>query len=197
MKLIKKPALACIILLSQILGFSPLAQAALVELGDGGIWDTDRGIDWFKLVSPVPGGLTLAEARIAKNGINTLLGTTTWRLPSAFNSDGTTVCTGLTGCNDSELGHLYYKELINQVKDTNGNVLSQTFKKDSNGKDIFPFLAGGDVFWSDTGTGTDFIAFNFSINLGGGSQLDKGPSDHAQLWLVRDHVSPVPLPAAV
>jgi DNA-binding beta-propeller fold protein YncE len=99
-------SLALMTLLGVVLGFSALAHAALVDNGNGLIFDTDLNITWYD-APPVPRSWDEATAWAA--GL-TLGGTVkgSWRLPA----QGTT-SNGGTFVSGGEMWHLYYDELHN------------------------------------------------------------------------------------
>jgi hypothetical protein len=95
-----------------VLAFTPFANAALQNNGNGLIYDTDLNITWYD-ANVV--GRTWQQAKswaedlsITVNGTNY----TDWRLPSALNQNGSGPNDGyyVTG---SEMGHLFYTELGN------------------------------------------------------------------------------------
>ena len=95
--------LILVMLLVVSLGFSPLAQAELVNRGNGLIYDTDFNITWY--ANAKMANLRWSEATAWAAGLN-VNGITGWRLPSAMNLDGTGPCIGLN-CKMTEFGHLY------------------------------------------------------------------------------------------
>jgi sugar lactone lactonase YvrE len=100
-------------LLAVVLGFSTLTNAALVDNGNGLIYDTDLDLTWFD-APPVP--RTWGEAKNWASSL-TLAGTAkgSWRLPSGVGtaSPGAKVFPGQGG----EMWHLYFDELHNVVGD--------------------------------------------------------------------------------
>jgi len=205
MKLIKKPALACIILLSQILGFSPLAQAAALVTDvintattGTGLYEKDSNLDWINvsalgqtnIISTV--SMTWNEAKNTINNMNGMNGTTYkgggWRLPSAKNVPVAN-CGFNTTCTSGDMGHLLWTHLVDPVSKLPNIPNLQ----------LFSGLTG--TYWTDTqNLGTrDVVAFNFSSTQdSGGTYNEQGPTTKFLVWAVRDHqVSTVPLPAAV
>ncbi|MGC2063169.1 MAG: DUF1566 domain-containing protein, partial [Thermodesulfovibrionales bacterium] len=93
-----------------VIGLSVSAHAALVDMNDGTIYDTDTQLSWLKNAG-AGGTRQWADANTWAASLNTgggYAGLTGWRLP---NPDPT--CTGLFNCINSEMGHLYYTELGN------------------------------------------------------------------------------------
>jgi hypothetical protein len=77
------------------------------------IYDTDFGITWLRDANYAQpeNGMSFPQAvewadQLVYSGYND------WRLPSAYNRDGSGPCYGYN-CTESELGHLYYTELKN------------------------------------------------------------------------------------
>lgn len=115
-----KPLAMCILAL--MLGFSPVANAGLINNGGGLIYDTDLNITWYD-AAPV---LRTWNDSVtwAANLIMTVNGKsyTDWRLPTTVEKfvdgeyvwgyDGTT--TAGYNITTSEMGHLFYTELGNK-----------------------------------------------------------------------------------
>jgi hypothetical protein len=109
--------------LAVVLGFSTLANAALVNNGGGLIYDTDLNITWYD-AADYPRNWSDSKTWAAGLTVgNTTAGT--WRLPSTVDGpyvlgyDGTT--TAGFNITTSEMGHLYYTELGNKgYYDVNG-----------------------------------------------------------------------------
>ena len=220
MKFIKKPALACIILLSQVLGFSPLAQAALVDQLNGIIFDNDvpgsPGLDWLSpnlattnqfgigtgsgpnQIDLSQGGTmnkSTADAYINELNTRNYLGSNTWHLPKVpIINNAVDSCSPALFCAAGDLGHLWATHLGFTGTTTE---ITTAFGTQFTG-----------VYWTDTGNVNDptqkVFAYNFSLPPTNsnvlsfaGTYADIGPDGSALVWAVRDHVSPVPLPAAV
>lgn len=99
------------------------AQAALLDRGNGLIYDTDLNITWLKDWNTAAGssyddGSDPADGRLTWDSASAWAenlvygGYSDWRLPSALNADGSAPCVGYH-CTGSELGHLWYGELDN------------------------------------------------------------------------------------
>jgi len=114
-----------------LLGLGMSGHAALMDMGDGTIYDTDIQLSWLKDANyamtsgyDADGRMSWAAANTWANSLNDFggfAGLTGWRLP-------TVVDTGSSGCNfaysgtdcgynvdtsTSEMAHLYYDELGN------------------------------------------------------------------------------------
>ncbi len=88
---------------------SSLANAHVIDNGDGTATDPERGLMWL-IDSTLMRGVSQSQAAQWAADL-VYAGYDDWRLPSALNPDGT-VCSGLD-CRDSELGHLFYVDLGN------------------------------------------------------------------------------------
>jgi hypothetical protein len=97
--------LVLVSLIGVLLGFSTLANAALVNNGDGLIYDTDLNITWYNFSYGGEAGTSWSGAKDWASTL-TLGGTAagSWRLP-------TTPGTGFGYLNEGEFGHLFYTEL--------------------------------------------------------------------------------------
>jgi hypothetical protein len=93
-----------------VLAFVAPSHAGLVDNLDSTITDTDRGLMYydFSYFETDGDGLSCIDAENWADGLS-YLGYKDWRLPSAYNSDGSGPCSG-GGCSDSELGHLHLVE---------------------------------------------------------------------------------------
>ena len=149
------------------LGFIGFAHSALIDRGNGLIYDSDRNITWFYDANYAmtsgwhPDGrmhLSQANAFIAYlNSIN-FRGINNWRLPEA---DPTCVNPGGYDCVDSEMGHLYYTELGN-----NSAELATEYG---------PFInVGWNYFWTGTEWAPDYsyiFGFSYGQQGFGGNEL--------------------------
>ncbi len=101
------------------LGLLSTANATLeVRLGGKAVYDIDLDITWLadanagagseydNGISATDGYMNWYDANAWAASIN-IEGVTGWRLPTAFNSDGSSICYGFD-CTDSEMGHLFY-----------------------------------------------------------------------------------------
>jgi len=161
-----------IVSMAVILGFSTLTHAALVDNGNGLIYDTDLNITWYDYTNSKD---FWSNQMSWAQGLN-VGGVTGWRLPSTvdgqfvFSLDGTG--TGGYKNVNSEMGHLYYTELGNKAYyDVNGN-----FQPDFGLKNIGPFtnLLPKD-YWSGTAyalINNEKWDFDFSYGYQGTSRDD-------------------------
>ena len=95
---------------------STVANAALVDNGDGTITDTDTNLMWLQDANYAmtsgydsDGLMTWTESLFWADNL-VYAGYEDWQLPSALSSDSTH-CEGLN-CNESWMGNLYYTEEI-------------------------------------------------------------------------------------
>jgi hypothetical protein len=102
----KKVILICIFL--TVLGLVTIANAELQNNGNDLIYDTDRNITWY---NPNVSAMSWDQAMAWVEGL-TVGGATGWRLPTAYNQDGSYPLYEYNVIG-SELGHLYYVELGN------------------------------------------------------------------------------------
>ena len=101
--------------LLMVIGLALSSNAALVDMNDGTIYDTDTQLSWLKDVNyamtsgyDADGRMTWAASvawAASLNDSGGFAGLTGWRLPNADLS-----CYGYN-CINSEMGHLYYAEL--------------------------------------------------------------------------------------
>jgi hypothetical protein len=90
----------------------PFANAALVDMNDGTIYDTDTQLSWQKDAG-AGGKRTWNQAVAWAASLNEgggFAGLTGWRLPNAD-----IACGFEYNCTNSEMGHLYYVELGNKL----------------------------------------------------------------------------------
>jgi len=112
--------------LVMVFGLVFSAQAALVDMNDGTIYDTDTQLSWLKNANTV-GAMTWSNAMAWAATLNNgggFAGLTGWRLPATSQPDascgyqydpgGGFPLQGMHfNCTNSEMGHLYYTELGN------------------------------------------------------------------------------------
>jgi hypothetical protein len=166
-----------------ILGCAAAASAELVSRGDGMWYDRDYNVTWYAY--PLMANLYWQEAAAWAAALN-VKGITGWRLPSAYNRDGSGPCTGMY-CRMSEYGHLYYTELGNP-----GYPVEPNFG---------PFEATAQKFYYWTGTTSPADpsrAYIFQMHSGD-SILARKTVDTAFAWAVHDGdpAAPPPPPPVV
>ncbi len=94
----------------------------LIDNGHGTFTDTDTGLMWlnddnYAYTSGYDDdGLMTWDEAMAWADTLIYAGYDDWRLPSAYNSDGTGPCEGYN-CTDSEMGHLYYIHISGATND--------------------------------------------------------------------------------
>lgn len=158
------------------------AQAELIDNGDGTITDTDFGIMWLKDANMAGTTMTWDEANGWAENLE-FAGYDDWRLPSSLNRDGSGPCYG-ENCTGSEMGHLYYDELLNPAGGPPTN--TQPFENVQT-EHVSPgysrYWLGPDLFESS--------AMMFQFEYGG--QGGNNKSQQAYGWAVRD-VIPMPTP---
>lgn len=134
-----------------VFGFSTLASATLQNNGNNLVYDTDRNITWY---NPNLSAMSWDQAMAWAESL-TVGGVTGWRLPSAFNEDGSYPYHGY-GVVESELGHLYYEELNNSAYGPLTN--TEPFAN------LQPV-----IYWSSTVT-TQYAGNAFAFNFNTGEQ---------------------------
>jgi hypothetical protein len=155
-------SLSCLVIVRLL---SVSAHAALVDMHDGTIYDTDARLSWLKDAG-AGGEKTWREAAAWAANLNAgdgFAGLTGWRLPKDDPS-----C-GLQGdCTSSEPGHLFFIELRNHTELRNRAPFTNLH---------------ADYYWTDTRCEhrTDASAFFFDR----GSEDCFSKSDTAFAWAVR------------
>jgi len=97
---------------------STASQAALVDRGNGLVYDSDLNITWLKDANLAQTSLYDADGRMSWTAANAwaeqlnFAGFSDWRLPGLTNSN---ICVG-SQCSNSELAHLFYGELGGQAE---------------------------------------------------------------------------------
>ena len=194
-----------------IFGITSFAGATLIDRGGGLIYDDDLDITWLQDANyPYTSGYqTQYDGRMgweqAMNWAENLIYESydDWRLPSALNLDGSGPCGPLPNqpnlgynCNGSEMGHLYYVELGNDVSSV------PHFEPFINVEKNLNYSA---AYWSNTEYAKVSInyAWNFAF-LVGGYQNFSPMSSYLFAWAVRDgdvaslpEPSPVPEPSTM
>jgi len=163
-----------------LIAASPV-QASLINNGDGTITDTDRRLMWLTNSNLTNSPMNWIDS---KNWAENLVFSNydDWRLPSALNRDGTGICFGFN-CSGSEMGHLFYKELLNEAGITPIN--TGPFEN----IDIMPTSPAYSRYWLSSELGCcGAMMFGFFD----GDQGGNNKNELAYAWAVR----PIPLPAA-
>ncbi len=180
------------------LGFTMSASAALIDRGNGLIYDSDRDITWLAdanlgAASVWDDGFSGTDGAMTwQSAVNwaaslSYAGFDDWRLPSTAVPDATCATPPPSfgvNCTNSELGHMYYTELGGTVHDPLG-------PHPAPGPGPFTNLQG-DGYWSGTEfDATDAYVLNFGYS---GAQAADNKTIGYFAWAVRDG-DPVPVPA--
>ena len=160
MKLLKSLTAA-----AAILALTGAAQAALVDLGGGMIYDTTLNITWLQNWN-TNGRMnwTAADNWAKKPGLSRFRD---WRLPTSLNADGTGPCVTALRCSGSEMGHMF----CSNWSATAGN----DFSTGTNAANLALFTnVQSLVYWS----GTEFApipvaAWGFFTDFGTQNPVDK------------------------
>ncbi len=170
------------------------AFAGLIDRGGGLIYDTDLDITWLQNANYA--GAMLPEQALQWAEDLVYQDYDDWRLPSALNQDdsGPDSTYSLIGggpyiCDDSEMGHLYFVELGNELE----GPLTNTG----------PFINVQDYYWYAENGDPPYENLQWMFCFNNGYQslpgLWGGP---AYAWAVRDgdstpSTTPIPAPGAV
>jgi Protein of unknown function (DUF1566) len=158
-------------ILTMVIGLSVSTHAALIDMHDGTIYDTDTQLSWLKDAG-VGGKKTWNEAiawAVNLNAGSGFAGLKGWRLP---NDDST--CGSDINCINSEMGHLYYTELKNEG-DKFVNMLTNTY----------PFTnVQSDGYWSCTKSDVSQPDLAWGFDFSGGAQIDYPRSEMNYAWAV-------------
>jgi len=151
-----------------------LAPAELIDRGGGLIYDTDRNTTWLQDANYAQtsgydsdGVIMLWTDALAWADQLEYGGLSDWRLPTAYNIDGSGPCYGY--CPDSEMGHLYFVE----------GITSTNF-----GPFINIQLTSPQSYWLAEADGTDG-AYDFSFAQAG-LQATRYNFSGSYVWAVRD-----------
>jgi hypothetical protein len=144
----KKLVLTAVLVLT--IGICGLAHAALLDRGNGAIYDTDLDITWHDSIylGPEGSGATWEQARAWTDALE-IWGSTEWRLPL-------TPGTGTGYRVEGEIGYLFYNTL--------GNSAGGPF---TNSAGLFENLVTTKYYWTVTDFGLDGAYF---FNLANGWQ---------------------------
>jgi hypothetical protein len=190
---------------TMVLAISGVANAALVNKGNGLIYDTDLNITWYEstYVSSDWADAVSWAANLTAGGV------TGWRLPSTVDGvnhwgyDGTT--TSGYNITTSEMGHLFYTELGNKGEhDITGAVTQGFYDEDG---DIVPQNTGsftnlqlGDIWTpADYWSGTQYSpytdnAWTFDFTYGEQVPYSKATENYYALAV---HEGDVPEPVTI
>jgi len=180
------------------------AQAALIDRGNGLIYDTDLNVTWLQDANYAQtsgydaDGLMDWTASTAWAADLSYQGYTDWRLPTTLQLDpscGTQ--TGLASyglnCTGSELGHLFYSEL-------GGTALQSILTSHNNNFNLFSNIQNS-VYWSSTEyIYTPNSAFYFWVDSGFQTISPKEQGTVVYAWAVRSGdvaTSSVPEPSSL
>ena len=166
-------------------------HAALVDMHDGTIYDTDTQLSWLKDAN-TPGGTMNWDAAVAwaasLNSGGGFAGLTGWRLPNTSQPD--TSCSGTYdqgdgsplqyvgwSCINSEMGHLYYIELGGRA---------------GVWPDPFTNIMDADGYWSGTVFVPEPLAAWYFVFLGGFQHGDVKTHDTLYAWAARPGARIIP-----
>jgi hypothetical protein len=189
----------CVYMLSTVSG------AALVDRGDGLIYDIDRNITWLadanyaKTSGYHPDGEMNWQEAMDWAAQLEYAGFTEWRLPTTMQPDYSCslVQTASTGdvlgsqynCMGSEMGHLFYEEL-------GGTAYSSVNSSTDEDLQLFIDIQDAD-YWSSTPYVTQFQG-PWAFGFFSGVQTTDAPQLTEYAWAVHDDdIGAVPIPAAV
>jgi hypothetical protein len=173
------------------------AVGALHDRGQGMIYDDVLDITWLadvahrQRVHPIYhfGDIQWDEA-LNRAADLVYSGYTDWRLPSAFNRDGSGPCVGFN-CVATELGHMYYNNM--------GATAGTSVLAGSNSANLalFENLEDAHIIWTSTAgvspTCSAECAYAFIMTRG--DQVLTTRFDPGHAWYVRDgDVAPIPEP---
>jgi hypothetical protein len=194
-----KRAWILLLVINSILCVSLPASATLYDRGDGLIYDSDLDITWLqdanyaKTSNYDADGLMRWVDAVAWADQLEYGGYDDWRLPSAYNEDGTGPDSGYVL--GSEMGHMYYENLSGSA----GGPMPSPIFLDGYDGDIVSFVnLQPDIYWTGTEvTSNPDRVWRFSFNIG--TQVNVTKSMYFRYaWAVRDgDVAPVPEPATM
>ena len=148
------------------------AKAALVDMRDGTIYDTDTQLSWLKDAG-AGGRKTWTEAMAWAADLNAgsgFAGLKGWRLPK-----DDSICGSDINCINSEMGHLYFTELKNE---------GAKFSKMLTYTDPFTNVEP-DGYWSCTPDDAQHPDLAWGFDFSGGAQIDYPRSKTNYAWAVR------------
>lgn len=184
-----------------MLSISVPVSAALIDRGNGMIYDNDLNITWLQDANYAQTSGYDADGRMTWGDATTWAsnlvygGYSDWRLPMTLQPDPS--CSGQTngvsynwGCAGSEMGHLFYNEL-------GGTVQSSISTSSDPDLALFHNLQTSHVYWSgnEYTPGSD-SAWGFFFS--GGFQYIYLKDNENFAWAVRSgDVATVPIPGAI
>ena len=183
-------------LLGIAIGISTLAQASLIDRGNGMYYDTDYNITWLDQSSS---SMKYEQAKTWVAGLS-VGGFTDWRLPSSLNKDGSGLVWGYNATG-SEMGHLFYTVLTDkdhtELRNKGFVAPDGSYPTPFGLTYMWPFqhLTAG-IYWSGTPYNTsDTWTFNFAT---GGQYYNVNDYGNGYALAVRDgDVVTIPIPATV
>lgn len=164
-----------------------VANAALIDRGNGMIYDSTQNITWLQDANLAGTRMTWAESVAWASGL-TVGGFTDWRL---FNADPS--CGFSFNCTNNELGHLFYTEFGL----TQGQSVASLVGGTNANFNLFSNVQAS-IYWS----GTEYapnndLAWDFNP-LNGYQQFSYNDVDRRYAWAVRDgDVAAVPEPGTL
>ncbi len=172
------------------------AQASLINLGEGLVYDDYLDITWladanYAMTSghSSDGAMSWFDAMDWVSNLE-YAGYDGWRLPTVYDTDGTTICVHPDACNDSELGHLFYEDLGGTQSSSIYNSSDPDLALFSNivTADNIPVGEVYDTYWTSE---TAWSGRRYYFAFTNGSQWAKNPDDpdnhgHGVAWAVHD-----------
>lgn len=137
-----------VVLMTVVLFTGGLAQAALINNGNGLIYDTGRDITWYdnpNYETGVYGAYETWATGLTAGGV------TGWRLP-------TTPGTSTGYVNEGEMGHLFYDELGNSAGSFTKKGPFQNLNAPYLGFYTSKTYDGGNYYYFDFGNGGQYVA---------------------------------------
>jgi len=172
------------------------ANASLISLGNGLVYDDALDITWLADANYAKTSGYDADGIMSWDAANNWAlglsygGSDNWRLPTAYNQDGTGPCYHPAACTDSEMGHLFYIDLGG----TQGSSIYLSTDPDlalfSNiiTSELIPTGRKYDTYWTST-DGWSGRKYYFAFTNGSQwakNQDDPGGHDWGVAWAVHD-----------
>jgi hypothetical protein len=171
-----------------VCGLAVSAQADLIPVGGGMIYDSDLDITWLQDAN-YAGSIMDPGSAVAWADALEYQGYTDWRLPSSLEQNGSDPVEGYNA--DSEMGHLYYVTL--------GNSAGGPLVNSGPFTNLGPFGAEDpSAWWSET-IGPPPWSLHCAFDFATGYQMTSpGLLGGGYAWAVRDGYStPIPEPATM